>query len=97
MSRKYAPPFCNLSLSAKRSEGGGGGGGGGAYAWDATISFAITPSLPVPVKHDLTVGGLWGPSAKPRDAPDATGRLTSFSVEGRGSRALPRGSWRVHR
>ena len=27
---------------------------------DATISLAITPSLPVPVKYDLTVGGGWG-------------------------------------
>ena len=31
-----------------------------------------------------------------RDAPDASGRLASFSVEGQGSRALPRSSWRVH-
>ena len=29
--------------------------------------------------------------------PDASGRLVSFSVEGRGSRALPRSSWLVHR
>ena len=41
---------------------------GGVYARDATISFAITPSLPVPVKHDLTVGGVWGPSARHRRA-----------------------------
>ena len=27
-----------------------------------------------------------------RDAPDAKGRLKSFNVEGRGSRALPRSS-----
>ena len=32
-----------------------------------------------------------------RDAADASGRLTSFNIEGRGSRALPRSSWRVHR
>ena len=32
------------------------------------------------------------PSARRRDAPDATGRLKSFNVEGRGSRALPRSS-----
>ena len=37
------------------------------------------------------------PSARQRDAPDTTGRLASFSVEGRGSRALPRSSWCVHR
>ena len=30
-------------------------------------------------------------------APDASSRLTSFSVEGRGSRALLRSSWHVHR
>ena len=35
--------------------------------------------------------GAAGPrSARRRDAPDASGRLESFSVEGRGSRALPR-------
>ena len=57
----------------------------------------FTPSLPVPVKYDLIVSGGWGPSAKRRDAPDATGRVTSFSVEGRGSRVLSRSSWRVCR
>ena len=36
------------------------------------------------------------PSARRKDAPDATGRLKSFNVEGGGSRALPRSSWRVH-
>ena len=62
----------------------GGGGGGGAYTRDVTISLAITPSLLV--NHDLIVGGRWGPSARQRDAPDNSGRLRSFSVEGRGSR-----------
>ena len=52
--------------------------------WDVTISLAITPSLLV--KHDLIVGGGWGPSARQRDAPDTSSRLTSFSVKGRGSR-----------
>ena len=33
------------------------------------------------VKHDLVVCGGWGPSARQRDAPDTSGRLTSFSVE----------------
>ena len=33
----------------------GGSWGGGAYTQDATISLAITPSLPV--KHDLIVDG----------------------------------------
>ena len=58
MSRKYAPPFCNLSLSTKH----GGGGGGGLIRRDATFSLTITPSLPVPhnwVKHDLIVRGGW--------------------------------------
>ena len=65
-------PFCNLSLSTKRR---------GAYTWDVTISLTITPSLPV--KHDLIIGGGWGPSARQRDAPDVTGRLTSsvFAVD----------------
>ena len=52
------------------------------------------PSLPV--KHNLIVGGGWGPSVRQRDAPDASGRLTSFSVEERGSKALPQNSWHVH-
>ena len=91
--RKYTSPFAILALV----QNAGGGGGGGAYTRDVTISLAITPSLPVPVKHDLIVGGGWGPSARRTDAPDATGRLTSFSVEGQRSRALSRSSWRVHR
>ena len=41
------PPFCNLSLSTKRR--------GGAYTRDATISLAITPSLPD--MKSLSVGG----------------------------------------
>ena len=64
---------------------------GGLYTLDATISLAITSSLPV--KHDLIVGGGWGPSTRQRDAPDTSGRPTSFSVEGRGRRALPRSSY----
>ena len=68
---------------------------GGAYTRDVTISFAITPSLPV--KHNLIFSGGWGPSATRRDAPDTSGRLMSFSFERQGSRVLPRNSWRVHR
>ena len=37
-----------------------------------------------------------GQGARWRDAPNASGRLTSFSVKGRESRALPRSSWCVH-
>jgi len=59
VSRKYAPPFATLA-SVQNA--------GGAYTQDATISLAITPSLPVPVKHDLTVCGVWGPSARHRRA-----------------------------
>ena len=59
---------------------------GGAYTRDATISLVITPSLPV--KHDLIVGGGWAPSARRRDAPDASRRLTSFSIEGEGGGCL---------
>ena len=53
VSRKYAPHFVTLA-SVQNA--------GGSYARDATISLAITPSLPVPVKHDFTVGGVcvWG-------------------------------------
>ena len=96
------PPFCNLSLSTKRR--------GGLCAGCDDFSRDYAP-LPVPVKHDLIVGSGGGgggggvvrakreasPSARRRDAPDATGRLTSFNVEGRGSRTPPRSSWRVHR
>ena len=60
-------------------------------------ALAIMPPPPLPVKHDLIVGGGVGPSARRRDAPDASSRLTGFSVEGRRSRVLPRSSWRVHR
>ena len=67
------PPFCNLSLSTKHR--------GGLYAEcdDFSRDYAL---LPVPVKHDLIVSGGWGPNARWRDAPDASGRLASFSVEG---------------
>ena len=66
------PHFCNLSLSTKRR--------GAACMRDATISLAITPSLPV--KNDLIVifSGGWGLSVRWRDAPDASSRLMSFSV-----------------
>ena len=83
MSRKYAPPFATLA-SVQNA--------GGAYTQDATISLVIMPSLPVPVKHGLIVDGGWGPSARQRDAPDASGKLTSFSIEGRVSRELPQSS-----
>ena len=63
------PHFCNLSLSTKRR----GEGGEGLYA-DTTISFAITPSL-------LVVSG-GGGQARGGDALNASGRMTSFSVEG---------------
>ena len=49
VSRKYAPPFAILALVQHT---------GWAYTRDATISLAITPSLPV--KNDLIVGGGWG-------------------------------------
>ena len=59
MSRKYAPTFATL-VSVQNA--------GEAYAM---ISLMITPSLLVAVKHDLIVGGGWGPSTRRRDAPDA--------------------------
>ena len=93
VSRKCAPPppFCNFSLSTKRR--------GGLYAGCDNFSRDYV----LPSGHEVIVG--WGlgakrgssPSARRRDAPDASGRLTSFSVEERGSRALPRSTWRVHR
>ena len=72
VSRKYAPPFATLALVENA---------GGAYTRDATISLAITPSLPV--KLDLIDSGVEAKheaslSARRRDVPDTTGRLTSF-------------------
>ena len=72
MSRKYAPPFATLALVENA---------GGAYTRDATIFFAIRPSLPV--KLDLIVGEVEAKheaslSARRRDVPDTTSRLTSF-------------------
>ena len=55
VSRKYAPPFATLALVQNV---------GGAYTRDATISLAITPSLPI--KHD-SLGGEGGrPSTRRR-------------------------------
>ena len=48
VSRKYAPPFTTLASVQNV---------GGACTRDATISLAIMPPLPVPIKHDLIVGG----------------------------------------
>jgi len=59
-------------------------------------NFSRDYTLPSSKALPLSVGG-GGPSARRRDAPDATGRLTSFSVEGRGSRVLPWSSWCVTR
>ena len=48
------PPFATLALVQNI---------GGAYTWDAAISLAITPSLPI--KHD-SLGGGWRPSTRRR-------------------------------
>ena len=79
VSCKYAPPFCNLSLSIKRK--GVGGRGGEAYMRDVPISLVITPSLPI--KHNVIFGGGWRPSVRQRDPPDTSGRLTSFCMNQR--------------
>ena len=99
MSHKYAPPFATLALVQNV---------GGAYTRDATFSLAITPSLPGMKSLSVGEGGGGGgggvgtkrgtsPSPRRRDAHDTSGRLTSLRVEERGSRTLPRSSWRVHR
>ena len=88
------PPFCNLSLNTKH--------GGGLYA--GCDNFSYDYALPSNKANSIVICR-WGveakreasPNARRRDAPDASGRLTSFSVEGRESRALPRSSWHVHR
>ena len=65
VSRKYVPPFAILALVQNA---------GGAYMRDATISLAITPSLPG--MKLLSVGAKRGasPSARQRDAHDVSGR-----------------------
>ena len=82
---QISPPFWNLSLSTKPR--------GGLYAGCDNFSCDYALTSGKPWSHCWW----WGPSARRRDAPDASGRLMSFSVEGRGSRALPRSSWHVHR
>ena len=86
------PPFCNLSPSTKWREGGLNAG---------CNNFSRDYALPS--GHEVIVGGRGvgakcgvSPSARRRDAHNASGRLMSFSVEERGSRALPRSSWCVH-
>ena len=73
VSRKYASPFATLALVQNV---------GGAYTWDATISLAITPSLPMStrphVRRRLVLGGgqakhKASPNGRRRDAPDASG------------------------
>ena len=97
VSRKYAPPYATLASV----QNAGGGGGGGVYAGCEYFSRDYNPQPPLPVKHDLIVGGGGGGGQRRgREmllSPDATGTLTTFNVEGRGSRELPRSSWRVHR
>ena len=57
----------------------------------------------LPSGHEVIVGVGWGPSAGRRHVrsgemtKNASGSLKSFSVEERGSRALPQSSWCVHR
>ena len=86
VSRKYALPFATLALVQIA---------GGAYTRDATFSLAITPSLDREMFSGFVDAGFV--LARLRNAPDASGRLASFSIEGRGSRTIPRSSWRVHR
>ena len=85
------PPFCNLRLSTKCR-------GGGLIRG---MRQFLSRLRPLPGMKSLSVGGgtkRWAsPSVRQRDAHDASGRLKSFSVEERGSRALPQNSWRVHR
>ena len=61
------PPLCNLSLSTKCR-----GGGGGVYAGCEYFSRDYNPQPPLPVKHDLIVGGGGGGSkARQRDASES--------------------------
>ena len=58
---------------------------------DFSRDYALPSGWGVGAKRGTSLSARW------RDAPDASGRLTSFSVEERGSRVLLRSSWRVHR
>ena len=92
--RPPPPPFCNLRHSTKCK--GGLYAGCNDFSRDYTLPSGTGKAQPhcrwgVGAKRETS------PSARQRDAPDATGRLASFSVEGQGSRALPRSNWRVHR
>ena len=93
VSRKYTSPFATLAFVQKHR--------GGLYAGRDNFSRDYA----LPSGYEVIVGGGWGwvgakrrasPSARRRDAPDTSGRLTNFSAEEQGSRALPRVSWRVH-
>ena len=70
VSRKYVPPFATIALVQTA---------GGAYTWDVT--FWVQNNW---VKHDLIVGGGWGPSAKRRDVPDV---LQHWGVRKQGASA----------
>ena len=60
---------------------------------DATFSLTIMPSLN---REMFSVSvDVW--NTRRRDGTNASGRLVNFSVERRGSRALPQSSWHVHR
>ena len=50
------------------------------YTRDATTSLTITPSLPV--KHDLIVGGGWGPSTRRRRDTNTSARLCAKHAGG---------------
>ena len=62
---------------------------------DATFSLAITPSLDQETFSGSVDAGFV--LARLRDAPNASGRLVSFSVESQRSRTIPRSSWRLIR
>ena len=73
----YKPPpgFCTKAEVAK--EGGVFAGHYGTNVQSRLLGASME------AKHEAS------PSARQRDAPNASGRLTSFSVEGQESRALP--------
>ena len=73
VSRKYTPPplFCNLSLSTKCS--------GGLYAGCKNFSRDYTLPSDKAWPHCHCWWG-WRASVRQRDAPNASGRLTSFII-----------------
>ena len=96
VSHNYAPPFATLASV----QNAGGGLVRGMWRFLSRLGpppLSGTDKARPHCRWEMRAKREALLSARRGDAPDATGRLKSFNVEGRGSRALPRSRWRVHR